>query len=155
MSWPLAATLAATALLAGCAAPRGPHAETCQPVAEAEIAALFDRWNAALQTGDPARVVAQYAERSLLLPTLSDRPRRTAAEKADYFHHFLADRPAGRIDQRHIELGCNTAIDTGLYTFTFARTGASVRGRYTFTYRWDGGRWRITSHHSSLMPGRP
>jgi hypothetical protein len=28
----------------------------------------------------------------------------------------------------------------------------SVSGRYSFTYRWDGKQWLITSHHSSLMP---
>ena len=53
---------------------------------------------------------------------------------------------------RNIELGCNTAWDAGLYTFTFAKTGKVVHGRYTYTYRWDGSQWLITSHHSSAMP---
>ena len=55
-------------------------------------------------------------------------------------------------DLRVVELGCNTALDAGLYTFTFAKTGASVSGRYSYTYRWDGAKWLITSHHSSVMP---
>jgi hypothetical protein len=53
---------------------------------------------------------------------------------------------------RSIELGCNTAIDVGLYTFTYAKTGEVIKGRYTFTYRWDGSKWLISSHHSSVMP---
>lgn len=158
------AVLAAAVLLAGCAAPVGGEraagsaapAAACKPTSEQEIAALFDRWNASLQTGDPHQVVAaNYAPRSILLPTVSDRPRLTPEEKEDYFHHFLEDRPAGRIDMRFIELGCNSAVDAGLYTFSFARTGAQVRARYTYTYRWDGSRWLITSHHSSAMPGKP
>jgi hypothetical protein len=52
---------------------------------EQDIAALFDRWNQSLQTGDPQKVVANYAERSILLPTVSNKPRLTPAEKVDYF----------------------------------------------------------------------
>ena len=51
-----------------------------------------------------------------------------------------------------VEIGCNSAVDAGLYTFTFAKTGAKVSGRYTYTYRWNGSQWLITSHHSSAMP---
>jgi uncharacterized protein (TIGR02246 family) len=126
--------------------------ETCKATTEAEIAALFDRWNQSLQTGDAHKVVANYAERSMLLPTVSNKPRLTPSEKEDYFHHFLENRPSGKIDMRSIELGCNTAVDAGLYTFTYAKTGEVIKGRYTFTYRWDGSKWLISSHHSSMMP---
>jgi uncharacterized protein (TIGR02246 family) len=146
-------------VLAGCATNQGMstnaaagHTESCKVTSDQEIAALFDRWNQSLQTGDPHAVVANYAERSILLPTVSNKPRLTVAEKEDYFRHFLQDRPSGKIDFRYIELGCNSAVDAGLYTFTFARTGVVVQARYTYTYRWDGAQWLITSHHSSVMP---
>lgn len=126
--------------------------EICKATNEQEISSLFDRWNNSLRTGDPHKVVANYAERSILLPTVSNQPRLTPAEKEEYFHHFLQDRPSGKIDFRQVELGCNSAVDAGLYTFTFARTGAVVKARYTYTYRWDGVQWLITSHHSSVMP---
>ena len=150
-------------LLAGCvssggmqpaaqATPAGARTEQCKATTEQEIESLFDRWNQSLQTGDPHNVVANYAERSILLPTVSNKPRLTPAEKEDYFEHFLEDGPSGKIDLRFVEIGCNTAVDAGLYTFTFARTGAVVRARFTYTYRWDGSAWLITSHHSSGMP---
>ena len=153
--------LAGCVVLSGCAhnpgtppvAQSGPT-ESCKTINEQEIGALFERWNQSLQTGDAHQVVAHYAERSLLLPTLSNRPRLSAAEKEDYFHHFLENRPSGRIDMRFVETGCNIAIDAGLYTFTFAKTGAVVSGRYSYTYRWDGSNWLITTHHSSAMPER-
>jgi uncharacterized protein (TIGR02246 family) len=138
--------------LIGCATTPGEHVETCKATSDQEIAALFDRWNQSLQTGDPQKVVANYAERSILLPTVSNKPRLTPAEKEDYFKHFLENRPSGMIDFRTIELGCNTAVDAGLYTFTFAKTGEKVSARYTYTYHWDGKQWLITSHHSSAMP---
>jgi uncharacterized protein (TIGR02246 family) len=128
------------------------HTEVCVAESEQDIAALFDRWNEALQTGDPYKVVANYASRSVLLPTVSSKPRFTVEEKADYFRHFQQDQPEGHIESRTIELDCNTAIDEGLYTFTFKKTDAIVKARYTFTYKWDGKQWLITGHHSSKLP---
>jgi uncharacterized protein (TIGR02246 family) len=145
--------------LAGCATNQGMpldasvlRTESCKSISEKEIAALFDRLNQSLQTGDPRKVAGNYAERSILLATVSNQPRLTAAEKEDYFHHFLENGPSGKIDMRNIFLGCNAAVDAGLYTFTFAKTGAVVNARYTYTYAWDGTKWLITSHHSSAMP---
>lgn len=154
----IALSAAIAFVLAGCEkAPSAPMSnsagtEACKATSEQEISALFDRWNLSLQTGDPHKVVANYAERSILLPTVSNKPRLTAAEKEDYFHHFLENKPVGKIDFRTIEVDCNTAIDSGLYTFTFGTTGAQVNARYTYTYKWDGKQWLITSHHSSAMP---
>jgi len=148
--------LAGGALLAGCASsPLGSastRTEVCKATSEQEVAALFDRWNQSLQTGDARKVVANYADKSVLLPTVSNTPRLNAAQKEDYFKHFLENKPFGRIDSRTIEIGCTTAVDAGLYTFTFAKTGAIVKARYTYTYKWNGSQWLITSHHSSAMP---
>jgi uncharacterized protein (TIGR02246 family) len=147
--------LAICVLLAGCAgaavAPDAQRAQ-CRRASEQEIAALFDRWNTSLRTGDPQQVVANYATRSILLPTVSSVPRLTPADKLDYFGYFLRSRPSGVIDLRFVDLGCDMAVDAGLYTFTFGTTGQVVHARYTFTYRWEGGKWLITSHHSSALP---
>lgn len=125
--------------------------ESCHAASQKDIAALFDRWNASLETGDPKKVVANYATNSILLPTVSNQPRLTPAEREAYFAEFLKKKPSGTIDQRMIEVDCNTALDAGVYTFRFGN-GSQVKARYTFTYKWDGKRWLITSHHSSAMP---
>jgi uncharacterized protein (TIGR02246 family) len=127
------------------------NTEVCHPSSEKEIAGLFDRWNASLQTGDPDKVAANYARKSVLLATLSNKPRLTPEEKKDYFEHFLQGKPVGSIDSRSIEIDCNSAVDAGLYTFKFA-DGKQVKARYTYAYKWDGKQWLITSHHSSAMP---
>ena len=126
----------------------------CNPPLKSEVAALFDRWNASLRTGDPKKVVANYAPGSVLLPTVSNRARFTTAEKEDYFVHFLARRPEGSIDDRVIDVDCNSATDAGLYTFRFS-DGTMVKARYSFSYRKIGSQWLITSHHSSAMPEKP
>jgi len=155
----IASSLAIVLLaLSGCSSapqlssPASASAQSCAPVTEQQVASLFDRWNASLATGNPHKVAENYASQSILLPTVSNKPRLTVAEKEDYFEHFLENRPSGKIDQRFIKLGCNTALDAGLYTFTFARTGAVVKARYSYTYENIGGQWLITSHHSSAMP---
>ncbi len=127
---------------------------TCKATTEAEIARLFDRWNQALQTGNPDAVVATYAPDALLLPTMSNFPRDTPSEIRDYFVQFLKGSPIGRIDQRIIRIGCNSAMDSGLYTFRLTRDGKSVEvpARYTFEYAYQDGQWLIVGHHSSRMP---
>jgi hypothetical protein len=31
-------------------------------------------------------------------------------------------------------------------------TGDKVKGRYSFVYVWEDGQWKISLHHSSVMP---
>jgi uncharacterized protein (TIGR02246 family) len=144
--------LGATCLLVAAVAPAAADTTMqCKATTEAEIAGLFDRWNASLATLKPEDVVKNYEEDAILLPTVSNTPRLTQAERLDYFEHFLANKPVGKIDMRIIKIGCDDAVDSGLYTFTFAN-GQQVHARYTFTYELKDGRWLISSHHSSAMP---
>jgi uncharacterized protein (TIGR02246 family) len=136
----LAAPLAATA------------APACNTPSDADIAALFEQWNSALQTGDPTQVAAIYQPDAVLLPTLSNQVRLTTAEREDYFAHFLANKPSGRIISRTLHTRCDSAVDAGVYEFTFAATGEKVQARYSYSWNWDGERWLIGSHHSSVMP---
>lgn len=116
-----------------------------------EIAALFDDWNNALQTGDPKKVAALYETNGILLPTVSNKVRHNPVEVEDYFVHFCAKGPVGKIDESNIRIYGQIAFNSGVYTFTF-KDGSSVQGRYTFAYRWNGERWMIIEHHSSVMP---
>ncbi len=152
------AVLAIAALLGACAGhhprPDDSTAQACQPITEAGIDRLFTEWNAALQTGKPDTVVDLYAERSILLSTLSRTPRITRAQKIDYFKHFLEKNPVGTIDTSMKFIGCNSAVNAGTYTFRFPPTDQVVPARYTYTYAWDAAKkqWLITSHHSSVEP---
>ncbi|RDH40600.1 MAG: DUF4440 domain-containing protein [Candidatus Aquirickettsiella gammari] len=123
----------------------------CVKTNKQEIAALFDRWNKSLKTGDATNVNANYTDNAVLLATISNAPRVTSAERMAYFKDFLSKHPIGKIDSRTISIGCNKAIDTGLYTFTL-KNGKQLHARYTFTYLWNGHKWLISSHHSSTLP---
>lgn len=125
------------------------------PASEAEIQNLFERWNQSLQTGDAAVVTANYASNAVLLPTVSNKVRTNHSEIEDYFVHFLELNPYGRIDQRHITIKNDIAIDTGIYTFEITKNDErkQVQARYNFVYeRQSDGEWLIVNHHSSAMP---
>ncbi|WP_046732252.1 SgcJ/EcaC family oxidoreductase [Streptomyces humi] len=128
-----------------------------QKPSKKQIAALFDRWNAALRTGDPEKVADLYAKDAVLLPTVSNRIRTDHAGIVDYFEHFLRNKPVGEKKRTVVDiLDSDSAIDTGIYAFTLTdpKTGAErvVEARYTYEYEKRGDRWLIVNHHSSAMP---
>jgi len=57
-----------------------------------------------------------------------------------------------KIESGNIIVGTNWAQDAGIYEFTMGATGAKVKGRYTFVYVFEDGEWKISQHHSSVMP---
>ena len=120
-------------------------------MSDSHIAALFEEWNTALQTGEPKNVTALYESNAILLPTISNQVRHNHEEIEDYFIHFLAKGPKGVINESNIRTFGNIAINSGIYTFTFS-AGNSVQARFTYVYRWNGQRWLIVEHHSSALP---
>jgi hypothetical protein len=124
----------------------------CTATSSAAIAALFDRWNVSLQTGRPDQVLANYAEKSVLLADDSTAPHLSPQEKTAYYSHFLERRPKVHIDSHVIDIDCNSAIDAGTYTISYA-DGARITAGYSFNYQRFGDRWLTISHrHSALSP---
>lgn len=126
----------------------------CAPSSEKLAQDLFDTWNNALQTGNPKRVAQLYWDDGVLLPTVSNVPRVNHAEIEDYFHHFLESKPFGTIVSRNLKQGCNKLTDAGIYEFKITKNGEQmvVPARYTFVYEFRNGKWKISHHHSSMMP---
>lgn len=116
-----------------------------------EILALFDQWNNALRTCNPKEVVSLYAKDAILLPTVSNEVRHNHEEIEDYFVHFLAKVPSGKINEFNIRIFSDLAINSGVYTFSFDDR-STVQARFTFVYKRVGEGWLIAEHHSSQMP---
>jgi uncharacterized protein (TIGR02246 family) len=142
------------------AAPAAAHNEgkgqKCAPVTTAAVEQQFDLFNRAWATKSPDRVAALFAPDAVLLATVSNEPRTTPAGVRDYFVSFLKSSPVGRIDTSTVRLGCNKATRVGTWTVTLtdAQTGrkTDVKARYSFIYKYQGGRWWIDHLHSSKMP---
>jgi len=129
-----------------------PEAVLPKPITEDEVRGLFQLWNSALATLDSSQVASRYSKSAVLLPTLSDTPRTNEALITDYFDHFLQKKPQGEILSGDIIIGVNWAQDAGIYEFAMGIDGSKVKGRYTFVYIYEDGEWKISHHHSSLMP---
>ena len=131
-----------------------PQAMQCASITQDEVKGLFDKWNAALATGNPDTVTARYSDDAVLLPTVSNKPRTNHTEIKDYFVSFLQKHPQGTINSRTIKLGCNMATDMGVYTFKLkdGTHNKEVQARYTFQYEFENNQWLIEHHHSSVMP---
>ena len=121
-------------------------------IAESEVRGLFKLWNDALATLDSKKVASRYAKKGVLLPTVSDKPRTDFAGIADYFDKFCLLKPQGKILDSHVTIGNIWCSDVGIYEFTMGASGAKVKGRYTFVYVYEDGEWKISHHHSSVMP---
>jgi uncharacterized protein (TIGR02246 family) len=149
-----AAVLAAAPAAAQSGAP-GKN-QRCAPVTTAAVERQFALFNQAWASKNPDRVTALFAPDAVLLATVSNQPRTTPAAVRDYFVGFLKASPVGRIDTSSVRLGCNTASRVGTWTVTLTDpvTGGKtdVKARYSFIYKYQGGRWWIDHLHSSKMP---
>ncbi|KAG7344778.1 calcium/calmodulin dependent protein kinase II association-domain containing protein [Nitzschia inconspicua] len=123
-----------------------------QKIDKNQVRNLFKLWNDALATLDPSAVAARYTKDAVLLPTVSDIPRDTPAKITDYFTKFCQLEPQGTILQSFVQIGTNWCKDSGIYEFKMGATGATVKARYTFIYKYEDGQWKIAHHHSSQMP---
>lgn len=129
-----------------------PEASKPKDISEEEVKNLFQLWNSALATEDPDAVAKRYASKAVLLPTVSDVPRTDYALIKDYFVGFLKKKPQGEILESNVTIGHNWCQDAGIYEFTMGATGDKVKGRYSFVYVYEDGEWKISHHHSSVMP---
>jgi uncharacterized protein (TIGR02246 family) len=125
---------------------------SAQPITDEEVKNLFHLWNDALATLDSDTVAKRYSKTPVLLPTVSDIPRTDYNLIKSYFDDFLKRKPQGVILESHVLRGFNWAQDAGIYEFTLGETGDKVKARYTFVYVFEDGEWKISHHHSSVMP---
>jgi uncharacterized protein (TIGR02246 family) len=129
-----------------------PEGTLPQAITKEEVRAQFGRWNDALATLDSRNVADRYSKNAVLLPTVSDTPRTDDALIKDYFDAFLLKKPQGVILEGDIIIGHNWAQDAGIYEFTMGATGDKVKARYSYVYVFEDGDWKISHHHSSVMP---
>ena len=124
-----------------------------------EVAATTLAWGQALGEDDPEKVLPFYTDDAVLWGTLSPTVRSDRAALRDYFVTAFKVLPELKVSfgDQLIRVYGNTAVNTGYYTFSYAKDGEtkSLPARYSFTYVKNGERWLIVDHHSSVMPSTP
>lgn len=123
---------------------------------DAQIAAEnFGRWDAALQTGDPATVVALYAENLTLLPTLAAQPITDRAGAQKYFEFFGSFHPTVEMLEEHvIPVSSESYVHCGVYRFmldTLEGKREPFDARFSLLWKKNGATWEILHHHSSRV----
>jgi len=121
-----------------------------------DVAAATQAWVAAYDSRDPARITALYDPEAVFWGTSANRVSASAGAIAEYFKD-AGKRPNARVtlDEQHIRVYGDVAVNTGYYTFSDVRDGqnVSIPARYTFVYWHRDAKWWIVDHHSSL-PGK-
>lgn len=120
------------------------------------VSTNFYKWTEALLTRDPKKVAELYADDATFLPTVSPDFKKGAAEAEEYFEHFLAKNPEGKVVNEEVQaVGPGCYIHSGMYDFELGPDGErqTVAARFTFVWRKEsGGEWKIIHHHSSVKP---
>jgi uncharacterized protein (TIGR02246 family) len=128
-------------------------ARQCSKPSAETVTQLFDRWNAALATGNADAVARLYADDAVLLSALSDRVVVGRDQIRTHFSQFLALHPQASVTTRAIDTDCATAVDSGTYVYrvTGRRKGTRmlISGRYAIRYEFRKGDWHIISHRAS------
>jgi hypothetical protein len=114
---------------------------------------VLQSWGQSVQAQDMAAVLAHYHVDGTLWPTLSNELRTSTDRIQDYFDHFLP-KVQGEVEwlSTHCqELSDTACICSGSYRFPLTDGPADARFTYVVTQN-DAGDWKISHHHSSLMP---
>lgn len=120
------------------------------------VNAALQAWVDAFNAHDAAGVSALYDAQAVLWGTLS-ADLITSADAIDaYFDRTFQFNPPPTVSlgQALVRVFGDTAVASGRYTLAFEIAGQShlMPSRFSFTYRRNGGQWRVVDHHSSLVP---
>lgn len=123
---------------------------------KADVGAAFSQWRTALSSGNAETIVNLYESDAILLATLAEKPITNQKDRLTYFTTLTANpKLKATVTEEHTRmLDKDTALVSGLYTFSFEQDGKTkeIPARYTFVYEVRDGQWMIVEHHSSMVP---
>lgn len=125
--------------------------EELKQVASTNMQTWFDT----LLTRDCKKVACLYSKDCTFLPTVSGEFKRCQEGAEDYFTHFLAKNPEGKVTEDAVVSICdNSYLHAGMYSFNLDIEGQrkEVRARFDYIWRKEGSEWKILHHHSSVRP---
>ncbi|NWJ21582.1 SgcJ/EcaC family oxidoreductase [Marine Group I thaumarchaeote] len=111
---------------------------------------LLQEWTSAVKSGDPKQVTSLYRDDGILLGTFSNKERVGHELILEYFENLLKSPVEVQIVSENPHVLESAAVNTGHYNFVTG--GKTINARFSFVYHKSNGEWKITSHHSSVMP---
>ncbi len=119
-----------------------------------QILAMTQSWQNAINSRNAEKITALYDKNAFLYATFEDM-LSSQEQILGYFKKLVKhDNLKVKFDKQNIRLYGETAIDSGLYTFTYDDKGKEVMvpARYTLVYTHTPNGWTIVEHHSSVLP---
>ena len=111
---------------------------------------LLQKWVNVVKGGDPKQVTNLYWDGGILLGTFSNRERIGHDLIFEYFENLLKSPVDVQIVSENPHVFESSAVNVGHYNFVTG--GKTINARFSFVYHKDNDDWKITSHHSSVMP---
>ena len=145
--------LTATLLAAACQkAPSGQP-----PVTEAQATQIAQAAEASFTKGDPKGMMAQYADKAVMIDAASANPTADRAVQTQWTQTFASMQPADFkvLDRRIQLLGGDAFVSSGMQSFTVAAGAArpTVSARFSDVYqRQKDGSWKIVHEQVSMPP---
>lgn len=124
--------------------------------ASEQVQVLLQQWVSAFNRRNLDEMAQLYADEAVLWGT---HAQQLIQGRPGVVQYFKAVFESGRnvkvtLAQTRITQGVNVHQASGTYTFVANQAGTelTLQARFTFVWQINGGRWRVLSHHSSVLP---
>lgn len=121
----------------------------CRPFTEAEVRERFDRWNASLKSGTADAVTLWYTPDAKVHLAVKEKPATDPNTLRSFYEGAMIKGFSAEPKDRKIEIGCNTATDSGRVTYRLGSETVEAQYRKTFENR--DGVWLIKEHVSTRV----
>ena len=119
-------------------------------MSDSTVSELLQEWTSAVKSGDPKQVTSLYRDDGILLGTFSSKERVGHELILEYFENLLKSPVEVQIVSENPHVFESAAVNTGHYNFVTG--GKTINARFSFVYHKNDAGWKITSHHSSVIP---
>ncbi len=130
------ATLSLVVAVSGCATPAARNSP--------DLAAMDEAWEAALNAGDIAKLVALYTDDARVLPPNAEMSQGKAAVEATFNEMIAAGLQGSLTSVEAMEAG-DIGYSVGTYELKDANGVAVDSGKYVEAFRNVGGEWKISN----------
>lgn len=132
---------------------------SAMPVTSSRMAALIDanaRYDAALVGADGAALAQLYAD-DFLYVTTPDDTRRDKSQQIAALTSGTVDLIEGKSSDVDARVHGDTATIIGKFSGRYVASGTTVSfvERYTTTWLWRDGAWRLVLEHGSMLSETP
>ena len=113
---------------------------------------LLYTWVKRIKSNNAIDVASLYHQDGLLLGTFTNYERKGKEQILDYFNALFNSKIDVEIKTKHIYETKSLSTVSGLYNFRV--DDKIIEARFSFVFLKVSHKWKIISHHSSLIPNK-